>query len=86
MMNLVLAMVELMGIGTIGAGLVILHHLLKKKEAQAMAEAFKTTMIPEIKKMTMDMLKESMEIIPDMTIDMTKKFLKVQKEMEDELY
>lgn len=86
MLTMALVIVGLIGIGMIGAGLVLLHHFLKAKEEKAKLEGLKTTVIPELEKMTMDMLTKTMEIVPDMTIDMTKKFFKIQKELEEEMY
>ncbi len=84
--TLVMAMMGIMMIGMIGAGLIALHHLLNRKDKQMELETIKTIVIPELEKITLDMMEKSMDMIPDKITDMTKKMLKAQKEMEDEMY
>lgn len=85
-MTMMMVMFGLVGIGVIGAILIVLHHLLARKDKQMVMDAIKTTVIPELEKMTMDMMEKSMDIIPDKIGDMTKKMLQVQKELEEEMY
>lgn len=85
-MTMMMVMFGLIGIGVIGAILIVLHHLLARKDKQMVMDAIKTTVIPELEKMTMDMMEKSMDIIPDKIGDMTKKMLQVQKELEEEMY
>ena len=70
----------------IGAGLIVLHHLLGRKDKQVMMEQFKKEVIPELEAMTYRMLDKSMDMIPDKMMDMTKKMLKAQKEFEEDYY
>ena len=86
MLTVVMVFMGLVMVGMIGAGLVILHHLLKKKEEQAKMDALKSTVIPELERMTLDMMNKMFDIIPEKTVEMTKSFMKVQKELEDEMY
>ena len=77
-MNGTLVMVVVMGImmiGMITAGLVALHHLLKKKEQQAMMAAIKAEVIPEIESMTSRMLTNSMDMIMNKSMEITKKMM-----------
>ena len=86
MLTVVMVFMGLVMVGVIGAGLVLLHHLLKKKEEQAKMDALKSTVIPELERMTLDMMNKMFDIIPEKTVEMTKSFMKVQKELEDEMY
>lgn len=86
MLTVVMVFMGLVMVGVIGAGLVVLHHLLKKKEEQAKMDALKSTVIPELERMTLDMMNKMFDIIPEKTVEMTKSFMKVQKELEDEMY
>lgn len=86
MLTVVMVFMGLVMVSVIGAGLVILHHLLKKKEEQAKMDALKSTVIPELERMTLDMMNKMFDIIPEKTVEMTKSFMKVQKELEDEMY
>ena len=68
-------MMGVMMIGMITAGLVTLHHLLKKKEQQAMMAAIKAEVIPEIEAMTNRMVKNSMDMVLAKSMDITKKMM-----------
>ena len=77
-MNGTLVMVVLVGImmiGMIAAGLVVLHHLLKKKEKQEMMTAIKAVVIPEIESMTNRTLERNMDMIMNKSIEVTKQMM-----------
>lgn len=78
MMTLVLAFMGLIMVGMIGAGLIVLNHLLKNKERQAAMEMVRTTVIPELESMTNRMLEKSMDMAFNKTAEMTKKMMETQ--------
>lgn len=82
--TMVMVMMVTIMVAAIGAGLVILHHSLARKDKQVTMEEIKRNVIPELESMTYRMLDKSMDMIPDKTVDMMKKMLKAQKEFEDE--
>ena len=83
MVMMMVMMVTLM-VAVIGAGLVVLHHMLERKDKQVMMDQLKKEVIPELEEMTFRMLDRSMDMIPDKMVDMTKKMLEVQKEFEED--
>ena len=83
-MTMVMVMMVTLMVAVIGAGLVVLHHMLERRDQQAMTDRLKKEVIPELEEMTFRMLDRSMDMIPDKMVDMTKKMLKAQKEFEDE--
>ena len=83
-MTMVMVMMVIFMVAVIGAGLVILHHMLERRDKQVMMEQFKKDVIPELEAMTYRMLDKSMDILPDKMVEMTKKLLKAQKEFEQE--
>lgn len=83
MTMLVVMMVVLM-VAAISAGLVVLHHMLERKDKQVTMDQLKKEVIPELEEMTLRMLDRSMDMIPDKMVDMTKKMLKAQKEFEED--
>ena len=85
-MTMVMVMMVVFMVAAIGAGLVILHHMLGRKDKQVTMEEIKNSVIPELEAMTYRMLDKTMDMIPDKTVEMTKKMLKVQKEFEEEDY
>ena len=78
MMMLAMVMFGLMMAGMIGGGLMVLHHLLKRKEQQMTMEKIKTTVIPEMEAMTNRMLNNCMEVAFDKTVEMTKKMTQME--------
>lgn len=82
--TMVMVMMVTIMAAAIGAGLVILHHSLARKDKQVTMEEIKRNVIPELESMTYRMLDKSFDMIPDKCVDMTKKMLKAQKEFEDE--
>lgn len=78
MLTLVMVFVGLIMVGMIGAGLIVLNHLLKNKERQAAMEAVKTTVLPEMESMTNRMLEKCMDTAFSKTIEMTKKMMETQ--------
>ena len=85
-MTMVMVMMVVFMVAAIGAGLVILHHMLGRKDKQVTMEEIKNSVIPELETMTYRMLDKTMDMIPDKTVEMTKKMLKAQKEFEEEDY
>ena len=85
-MTMVMVMMVTFMVAATGAGLVVLHHLLGRRDKEVTMEQLKKDVIPELETMTYRMLDKSMDMIPDKMADMTKKMLKVQKEFEDEDY
>lgn len=85
-MTMVMVMMVTLMVAAIGAGLVVLHHMLGRKDKQVTMDQLKKEVIPELEEMTFRMLDRSMDMIPDKMVDMTKKMLKAQKEFEEEDY
>ena len=85
-MTMVMVMMATFMVAAIGAGLVVLHHLLGRRDKEVTMDQLKKDVIPELETMTYRMLDKSMDMIPDKMVDMTKKMLKAQKEFEDEDY
>lgn len=85
-MTMVMVMMVTLMVAAIGAGLVVLHHLLERKDKQVAMDQLKKEVIPELEAMTYRMLDKTMDMIPDKTVEMTKKMLKAQKEIEEEDY
>lgn len=83
-MTMVMVMMVTIMVAVIGAGLIVLHHLLGRKDKQVMMEQVRKEVIPEMEAMTYRMLDKSMDMIPDKMMDMTKKMLKAQKEFEED--
>lgn len=73
MKEMMIVMFGLIMAGIITAGLIVLHYELKKKESAHIVEAMKTTVIPAIQEMTKNVLNESMDMVFEKSIDMTKK-------------
>ena len=87
MFMIVMVMVfGLMVAGIIGAGLIVLQHLLKKREKADTMESIRTIVIPAMEEMTLDMMDKSMDMIPDKSVVMLKKMLKAQQEFEESRY
>lgn len=85
-MTMVMVMMVTLMVAVICAGLIVLHHLLERKDKQVMMEQVRKDVIPELEAMTYRMLDKSMDMIPDKMMDMTKKMLKAQKEFEEDYY
>lgn len=85
-MTMVMVMMVTLMVAVIGAGLVVLHHMLGRKDKQVTMDQLKKDVIPELEAMTYRMLDKTMDMIPDKMMDMTKKMLKAQKEFEEEDY
>lgn len=85
-MTMVMVMMVALMVAVIGAGLVVLHHMLGRKDKQVTMDQLKKDVIPELEAMTYRMLDKTMDMIPDKMMDMTKKMLKAQKEFEEEDY
>lgn len=83
-MTMVMVMMVTIMVAAICAGLMVLHHLLERKDKQVMMEQIKKDVIPELEEMTFRMLDRSMDMIPEKMVDMTKKMLKAQKEFEED--
>ena len=83
-MVMVMVMMVTIMVSVIGAGLIVLHHLLGRKDKQMMMEQFRKEAIPELEEMTYRMLDRSMDMLPDKMMDMTKKMLKAQKDFEED--
>ena len=85
-MTMVMVMMATILVAAIGAGLIVLHHMLGRKDKQVTMEEIKKDVIPELEAMTYRMLDKTMDMIPDKTVEMTKKMLKAQQEFEEEDY
>lgn len=85
-MTMMMVMMVTLMVAVIGAGLMVLHHMLERKDKQVMMDQLKKEVLPELEEMTFRMLDRSMDMIPDKMMDMTKKMLKAQKEFEEEDY
>ena len=72
-------------IGVIGLGLIAFHHILKKKEREMTMDQIKNKVIPELEAMTYRMLDKTMNDLPEKCVEMTKKMIKAQNELEDEI-
>ena len=83
-MTMMMVMMVTLTVAVIGAGLMVLHHMLERKDKQVMMDQLKKEVIPELEEMTFRMLDRSMDMIPDKMVDMTKKLLKAQKEFEED--
>lgn len=83
-MTMVMVMMVALMVAVIGAGLVALHHMLGRKDKQVTMDQLKKDVIPELEAMTYRMLDKTMDMIPDKTVEMTKKMLKIQKEFEED--
>ena len=83
-MTMVMVMMVTLMVAVIGAGLVVLHHMLGRKDKQVTMDQLKKDVIPELEEMTFRMLDRSMDMIPDKMVDMTKKMLEAQKEFEED--
>lgn len=81
-MTMVMVIMVVFMVAVIGAGLVVLHHLLERKDKQLMMEQIEKRMIPEMEAMTYRMLDKSFDMIPEKCVEMTKKMLEAQKEFE----
>jgi uncharacterized membrane protein YcjF (UPF0283 family) len=83
MVTMVTAIVVLVGAAVIGTGWIMLWHFLKMKEGKEMIEAFRREVIPEIGKMTTNVLNESMDTMIDKSVEVTKKMQKALLEDDD---
>ena len=83
-MTMVMVMMVTLMVAVIGAGLVVLHHMLGRKDKQVTMDQLKKDVIPELESMTYRMLDKTMDMIPDKTVEMTKKMMKAQKEFEED--
>lgn len=81
-MTMVMVVMVVFMVAVIGAGLVVLHHLLERKDKQLMMEQIEKRMIPEMEAMTYRMLDKSFDMIPEKCVEMAKKMLEAQKEFE----
>lgn len=83
-MTMVMVIMVTLMVAVIGTGLVVLHHLLGRKDRQVMMDQLKKDVIPELEAMTYRMLDKTMDMIPEKTVEMTKKMMKAQYEFDED--
>lgn len=83
-MTMVMVIMVTLMVAVIGTGLVALHHLLGRKDRQVMMDQLKKDVIPELEAMTYRMLDKTMDMIPEKTVEMTKKMMKAQYEFDED--
>lgn len=77
-MTMLLLVVGLSGLGAITAGAIALHHAFKGKEQRVAMDKIKTEVIPELEQMTKRMMTETMDLVMDKSVEMTKKMMEAQ--------
>ncbi len=61
--------------GGVGAGLILMNYFLKKKGTENYFNGFKAAIIPEVEGMTKRIMNDSMDLVMDKTVEMTKKMM-----------
>lgn len=69
--------------GIVGAGLIVLNYLLAKKKQEEVFKGVKEAVIPEFESMTKRMLADSMDLVMEKSIAMTKKMMNGSLEDDD---
>ena len=83
-MTITMMMVAAIMVMVIGAGLIVLNHLLQMKKEQMIMESIKTRVIPELEACTFRMMDKMFDVIPDKCVEMTKKMMKAQYEIDED--
>ena len=67
----------------VGAGLILMNYFLKKKGTENYFKGFKTAVIPEVESMTKRIMNDSMDLVMNKTVEMTKKMMGSDFDEED---
>ena len=83
LMTMVMVAYAVLCAGFVAAGIVILHHVLKKWGTERAVESMKTKVLPEVEAMTTRMFNNMVDQTMDKTVKMVEKMTEEAKKQYD---